>query len=163
MARPRRPEFHPRLADFRNRLGLTQEQVADRVGITVEMVRRHERGISMPSEKYRQRYCLLYGATEADLGLTPQQVPAEDPTAPNIVELSSELSSVPCTSLAPPLIAPVWLPEYADTNYLVAVHGYIEQIIALDNRFGGADLAKLAERFFRRVHNQLGQAPTVPA
>jgi transcriptional regulator with XRE-family HTH domain len=152
MARPRRPEFHPRLADFRCRLGFTQEQVADRVDITVEMVRRHEHGISMPSKKYRQRYCLLYGATETELGLIANQAPTEDPTTPHAVKLSP----ASCAPFVPPLIVPAWLPEYADTDYLATVRGCIEQIIALDGRFGGADLVKLAERFFRRICNQLG-------
>ena len=48
MARPRRPEFHPRLVDFRQRAGLTQEHVAEQVGISAEMVRRHEHGDSLP-------------------------------------------------------------------------------------------------------------------
>ena len=33
MARPRRPDLHPRLIEFRRASGLTQEQVAERVGI----------------------------------------------------------------------------------------------------------------------------------
>jgi transcriptional regulator with XRE-family HTH domain len=159
MARPRRPEFHPRLADFRCRLGLTQEKVADRVGITVEMVRKHERGISMPIEMYRQRYCLLYGATELELGLTTSQAPTEG----SAISRAAEPSPASCASVAPLPTAPVWLPEYADTSYLATVHNYIQQIIALDNRFGGADLTKLAERFFRRIHNQVGTGAYDPS
>jgi transcriptional regulator with XRE-family HTH domain len=70
MARPRRPALNPRLAEFRRRLDLTQEQVAERIGITPEMVRRHERGLARPSEPYRQRYTALYRASESTLGLT---------------------------------------------------------------------------------------------
>ena len=46
--------------------------------------------------------------------------------------------------------------EYATTDYLDSVRGYIAHLISLDNRFGGADLVKLAVRFFRTTHNQLG-------
>ncbi len=41
MARPRRPPLNPRLAEYRRERQLTQEQVAEAIGITVEMVRRH--------------------------------------------------------------------------------------------------------------------------
>jgi hypothetical protein len=52
---------------------------------------------------------------------------------------------------------------YADTAYLEAVHQQIWQIIALDTRFGGADLADLAVRFFRSVHQQLGSGAYEPS
>lgn len=69
MARPRRPALNPRLAEFRARFGLTQEQVAERLEITPEMVRRHERGLARPSELYRRRYSNLYRASENALGI----------------------------------------------------------------------------------------------
>lgn len=71
MARPRRPKLTPRLAEYRARFGLTQEQVAEAVGITAEMVRRHEKGQSRPIELYRKRYGALYQATQGELGLLP--------------------------------------------------------------------------------------------
>lgn len=71
MARPKRPPIHPRLAEYRQSAGLTQEQVAEKVGITAEMVRRHEHGVSLPSPVYRQRYCALYGVDVHRLGLAP--------------------------------------------------------------------------------------------
>src|SRR4051794_8615486 len=69
MARPRRPTLTPRLAEFRASRRLTQEQVAEAIGITVEMVRRHEHGQAQPVERYRRRYSALYGATQVELGL----------------------------------------------------------------------------------------------
>src|SRR5258708_26659878 len=77
MARPHRPEFHPRLAEFRQRAGLTQERVAEQIGISAEMVRRHERGDNMPIPLYRRRYCQLFGATEQDLGFRPIIFPVQ--------------------------------------------------------------------------------------
>jgi transcriptional regulator with XRE-family HTH domain len=72
MARPKRVPFTPQLAEHRRRLGLTQEQVAERLGITAEMVRKHERGISMPVARTRIHYCELFGASEVELGLRPR-------------------------------------------------------------------------------------------
>lgn len=157
MARPRRPELHPRLADFRRRAGFTQELVSDRIGATVEMVRRHERGISMPSEIYRDRYSLLYGATQAELGFGTGQGSMADPVTPNTADSSRATDNPPAL-----LTAPMWAPEYADKDYLARVHSDIKQIIALDNRFGGTDLYKLAERSFRTVHNLLGTGSYAP-
>jgi transcriptional regulator with XRE-family HTH domain len=156
MARPRRPEFHPRLADYRRRVGLTQEQVAAQVGITVEMVRRHEHGIAMPIEVYRARYCEIYQATEVELGLKFISDTAGYPQGCNIPD-SPGSSTTPHGLVISTANAPLWNPEYVDANYLVATQGHIRQIIALDNRFGGADLAKLAERLFRTIHGQLGK------
>jgi hypothetical protein len=47
-------------------------------------------------------------------------------------------------------------PEFGDSEYLLSVHSHIREIVALDNRFGGADLVKLSTRFFRTLHKQLG-------
>jgi transcriptional regulator with XRE-family HTH domain len=71
VARPRRAPLSPQLADFRHARGLTQEQVAEAIGITAEMVRRHEKGLAQPAEKYRRRYSALYGASEHRLGIAP--------------------------------------------------------------------------------------------
>lgn len=47
-------------------------------------------------------------------------------------------------------------PEFADDEYLRSVRSHIREIVALDNRFGGADLVKMSNRFFRAIHEQLG-------
>lgn len=75
MVRPCRSELHPRLAEFRQREGLTQDQVAERVGISADMVRKHERGVNLPIPLYRRRYCRFYGATEEELGFRPSGQP----------------------------------------------------------------------------------------
>jgi transcriptional regulator with XRE-family HTH domain len=64
-------------------------------------------------------------------------------------------------SMTPPLSLPVT--SYADTAYLEAVHQHIWHIVELDNRFGGSDLASLAVRFFRSLHQQLGTGAYEPA
>jgi hypothetical protein len=53
--------------------------------------------------------------------------------------------------------------SYADTAYLEAVQQHIRHIIELDGRFGGTDLAPLAVRFFRSVHQQLGSGAHEPS
>jgi transcriptional regulator with XRE-family HTH domain len=53
--------------------------------------------------------------------------------------------------------------SYADTAYLEAVQQHIWHIVELDNRFGGSDLARLAVRFFRSLHQQLGTGMYEPA
>jgi transcriptional regulator with XRE-family HTH domain len=46
--------------------------------------------------------------------------------------------------------------EFGDSDYLRSVRSHIQEIVALDNRFGGADLVRLSARFFRTLHDQLG-------
>lgn len=132
MARPPRRPFQPRIAEFRQRQGLTQEQVGEHIGISAEMVRRHERGTNLPIELYRKRYCQLFGATEVDLGFRP----ATSPSLPNG-------SSQPVTKLS------------GDDEYLESVRTHIGELVALDNRFGGADLVRLSTRFYRGLRGHL--------
>lgn len=47
-------------------------------------------------------------------------------------------------------------PEFADFEYLQSIRSHIREIVALDNRFGGADLVRMSTRFFRALHDQLG-------
>lgn len=69
-----------RLQEHRTRLGLTQEAVAEelarlawihygmRVGVNADMVGKWERGDKGPSKLYRRLLCLLYQASEEELG-----------------------------------------------------------------------------------------------
>lgn len=94
MARPRRGELNPLLSEFRSRRGLTQEQVAEALGMTAEMVRRHEKGLARPSERYRVLYSRFYRASQVDLGLVAH---ADAPVAPGVVltidDLIAELAA----------------------------------------------------------------------
>jgi transcriptional regulator with XRE-family HTH domain len=81
VGRPKRGEFQPRLAEHRQRLGLTQAQVAERLQnlavehgdgplpTTAETIARHERGKHFPAPVYRRQYVRLFGASEEHLGL----------------------------------------------------------------------------------------------
>ena len=52
--------------------------------------------------------------------------------------------------------SPVASTEFGDLDYLQSIRKHINEIIALDNRFGAADLLRLSMRFFRTLHDQLG-------
>ena len=54
-----------------------------------------------------------------------------------------------------PLI-PAPRPEFGDSAYLQSIQRHIREIVALDNRFGAADILRLSMRFFRTLHDQLG-------
>ena len=46
--------------------------------------------------------------------------------------------------------------EIEGSQLLESVQSHIHEIVALDNRFGGADLLRLSTRFFRNLRDQLG-------
>jgi transcriptional regulator with XRE-family HTH domain len=94
MARPKRVPVTPRLRDHRLRLGLTQEQLAERLGITPEMVRKHEKGLSTPSARYRAAYCALFGGDEVSLGFRSAQSAAVAVPAAAVILDAEDLSSV---------------------------------------------------------------------
>lgn len=156
MARPRREPFTTRLSEFRRCMHMTQEQVAETLGVSVESVRRHEQALSMPQSAQREKYCELYKAREAELW--PRAREANSNGVPRIVipeRPSLLLPPLPPSQLmaipAPPLVS-----EYADSDYLEAIRGYIRSLVSLDNRFGGADLVRVSVRFFKSVQCQLG-------
>ena len=85
---------------------------------------------------------------EIDPGLLPVTV---EQAAILKTGLASAL--VPADSLALVQVSPV---EFGDSDYLESIRDHIREIVALDNRFGGADLVRMSTRFFRTLHNQLG-------
>jgi hypothetical protein len=54
------------------------------------------------------------------------------------------------------LSAALSVPDRIDSSYVETLRSQIGQIVALDNRFGGAELARLSERFFRTLHKRIG-------
>jgi hypothetical protein len=83
----RQRAFMPLLRQFRIRLGLTQEQAAERIielarihervelPATAHTLSRHERGVRFPTPIYRRQYRRLYGATDQQLGLVTPPLP----------------------------------------------------------------------------------------
>ncbi|TMR90585.1 helix-turn-helix transcriptional regulator [Nonomuraea basaltis] len=76
----KRTGFGEPLQRYRREHGLTQQEVADslaelawkhkkaRVGVDRQMVSKWERELKVPDAEYRELFCLLYGATERQLG-----------------------------------------------------------------------------------------------
>ncbi|WP_435582350.1 XRE family transcriptional regulator [Amycolatopsis thermoflava] len=65
----------------------------------------------------------------------------------------------PATASGAALAVPGMPPEpreYGDDEYLQSVRGYIQNLVSLDNRFGGDDLVRLSYRFFNSLHDLLG-------
>lgn len=98
MARPRRGELHPQLAMARAERGLTQEQVGDAIGISAEMVRRHEKGEAQPIELYRKRYSAFYRMSQAELGLVASTTSSR--AALDLDSLIAEIANSDTTSEA---------------------------------------------------------------
>ncbi len=69
------------------------------------------------------------------------------------VEYQQPATTSPTLSMAG--LTPL-LVESVDDDYLSTVRSHISQIVDLDNRFGGAELARLTVRLFHSVHHQLG-------
>jgi transcriptional regulator with XRE-family HTH domain len=81
--------------EARERLGLTQAQVAKKVGLVPGVYGRIERGDMMPSVPSLRRICLVLGiSTDALLGVSPSRVAATMDAAPSEEALSPELRRV---------------------------------------------------------------------
>jgi transcriptional regulator with XRE-family HTH domain len=79
----------------RERLGLTQAQVAEKVGLVPAVYGRIERGNMLPSVPSLRRICLVLGiSSDALLGVSPSQVAATVDEAPQEENLSPELQRV---------------------------------------------------------------------
>lgn len=55
------------MKELRERRGLTQAQIADRLNVDKSSVSKWENGDSTPLRKYRPALCELLGCTEAEL------------------------------------------------------------------------------------------------
>ncbi|MGZ3458592.1 MAG: helix-turn-helix domain-containing protein [Archangium sp.] len=79
----------------RERLGLTQAQVAKKVGLVPGVYGRIERGDMTPSVPSLRRICLVLGiSSDALLGVSPSRVAATVDEAPPEENLSPELRRV---------------------------------------------------------------------
>ncbi|HYO54790.1 helix-turn-helix transcriptional regulator [Archangium sp.] len=81
--------------EARERLGLTQAQVAHKVGLVPGVYGRIERGDMTPSVPSLRRICLVLGiSSDALLNLKPTQVAGRGDEAPSNKNLSPELRRV---------------------------------------------------------------------
>jgi predicted ATPase/DNA-binding CsgD family transcriptional regulator/transcriptional regulator with XRE-family HTH domain len=81
-----------RLKHARYQLGLTQAELAEKVGTTFETVSRWERGIKVPGAYYRRKLCDVFGKTAEELGLLVDSGPFFAPDSSPCVFLSSAYS-----------------------------------------------------------------------
>jgi DNA-binding XRE family transcriptional regulator len=132
----------------RRALGLSQQDVAEAVGVHRSTIVRYEQGASEPRPWYRP---MLAETLQVSLNQLAVLIDEPGTTAPT-PRPGSAAPSPPVELLEPT----VWTPECGGSDYLETVREYIQQIVALDNRFGGADLTKLCVRFFRTFYNQIG-------
>jgi predicted ATPase/DNA-binding CsgD family transcriptional regulator/transcriptional regulator with XRE-family HTH domain len=86
------PIPNERLRRARLQMGLTQSELAEKVGTTFETVSRWERGIKVPSAYYRRRLCDIFGKTAEELGLLVDPGPLLAPGSSPCVFLSSAYS-----------------------------------------------------------------------
>lgn len=91
--------------------------------------------------EWQQELCDVFGMSPQALGLVDE--PAPSPLA---------------MSTAPPVVV-----EYGDTAYLESARAYLGHLVALDNRFGAADIVRMSVRFFKSLQNLLGTGAYEPA
>src|SRR5574337_289082 len=72
----------PGLRHAREQLGLTQQELANRLGTTKVAISRWENGSIFPTQYYRQRLCKALGKTLAELDLVPMPEPPALPPSP---------------------------------------------------------------------------------
>lgn len=96
------------------------------------MVRKHERGLSLPIPLYRVRYAQLFKVAEGEIWVRSAALPVAIRTTR--------------TSNA--------LHEPLNTLDVASAKAEIPRIVALDNRFGAADIVKMAVRLFRSLQNR---------
>ena len=81
-----------RLRRARFQIGLTQAELAEKIGTTFETVSRWERGIKAPGAYYRRKLGEVFGKTAEELGLLIESSPLFVPDSSPCVFLSSAYS-----------------------------------------------------------------------
>ncbi|WP_219502083.1 helix-turn-helix transcriptional regulator [Nonomuraea ceibae] len=150
----KRTGFGEPLQRYRREHGLTQQEVADRlaelawthkkirVGVDRQMVSKWEREQKAPDAEYRELFCLLYGATESQLGFR---------------QSSATLDVASGTLLSPELESPLDIAEriqaltYTQTSAEALDH--VDHLIGLFvEEYESAGPAVLAPRVLRQRH-----------
>jgi transcriptional regulator with XRE-family HTH domain len=171
------------LATFRQAGALTQAQVGTETDYDRTSINKIERGHQLPDRPFWQAVDGLLRAEGALVKHYEELVASKREYAERqrrssqarhqadaqhlrragqpTVQTSLHAASNDFAASTSPLSLPV--SSYADTAYLEAAQQHIWHVVELDNRFGGSDLARLAVRFFRSVHQQLGTGAYEPA
>ncbi len=155
----------PRIRLFRD-VGLCQSQYdfAKTLGVAKRTIGNAERGAHPPSLALRRALDqALEHASDAQRDRFLAAITTEDQSIASLAHGTTPATFPALSFTAAPSLITFPVTSYADTAYLEAVQQHIWQIIELDNRFGGTDLAGLAVRFFRSVHQQLGSGAYEPS
>ncbi|GAA4663611.1 helix-turn-helix transcriptional regulator [Amycolatopsis dongchuanensis] len=124
-------EVHRKLAEARRR----RNKMPPKLASLKRQYTAWESGRVKPTD-WREELCEVFGLPAAALGLADT---AETPPA------------APTSSGIPPEQR-----EFGDDEYLHSVRGYIQNLVSLDNRFGGDDLVRMSYRFFQSLHELIG-------
>src|SRR5579885_2190594 len=97
------PQPRLRLTEARTQRGLSQQDVAERIGTTHVNVSRWERGVTKPSPYFRRKLSALFGKTEQELDLLP--TPSQPGPAPS-VPVTAPAQMLPSASVSEALYDP---------------------------------------------------------
>jgi transcriptional regulator with XRE-family HTH domain len=137
---PPGPQQNQSLRDAISETGASEAQFACRVGVSPKTVQRWITTGRTPHPRHRWQASRILGKPEEELWPEPNDI-SERPAMSTRESARASLTANP---------------EFGDSQYLQSVRSHIQEIVALDNRFGGADLVRLSTRFFRTLDEQLG-------
>jgi len=106
MSRSNAPKAGPRLRLTEARIlkGLSQQELAQRIGTTHVNVSRWERGITKPTLYFRRKLCSLFGKSEQELDLEPiLEVKETVSSVPSLTHIPDEPLYDPAIPLQPPI------------------------------------------------------------
>jgi tetratricopeptide (TPR) repeat protein/transcriptional regulator with XRE-family HTH domain len=106
MSRSNAPKAGPRLRLTEARIlkGLSQQELAQRIGTTHVNVSRWERGITKPTLYFRRKLCSLFGKSEQELDFEPTlEVKETVSSVPSLSHIPNEALYDPAIPLQPPI------------------------------------------------------------
>lgn len=155
----------PRIRLFRDvGLCLPQEKFATVLGFAKRTIGNAERGTHAPSLALRRALDhALEHTSDAQRGRFLAAIAAEDRRIASLAHGTTSVTFPVLSVTTAPSLLTFPGTSYADIAYLEAVQQHIQYILELEDRFGGTDLAPLAVRFFRSLHQRLGSGAYEPS
>ena len=132
---------------LRQALRMTNESYAEHLGVAVRTVAywRKRPGI-VPQSAIQE-------TLDAALDRAPDRAKAQFSLLVGQAEHADRVNQLEPSVVS---LGEIVAPDFGDSEYLQSIRDHIREIVALDNRFGGADLVRMSTRFFRALHDQLG-------